>query len=157
MQKVTPFLWFDNNLEEALDFYSSIFPSVTIHSVSHMPDMGPNEPGGMIMATFEILGQEFKALNGGPLFKFTEAISFFIECEDQAEVDHYWNSLTANGGEESQCGWVKDRFGLSWQIVPKALGELMSDPDPAKAERVTRAMLKMQKLEIAKLYEAYIG
>lgn len=157
MQKITPFLWFDNNLEEAVSFYKNIFPQFKVISQSRMPDLGPNQPGGMVMAEFEIFGQPFKAINGGPYFKFTEAVSFFIECKDQAEVDHYWDTLVQDGGEHSQCGWLKDKFGVSWQVVPTALGELMGDPDPAKAQRVSQAMMSMTKLDISKLEEAHRG
>lgn len=148
MKKITPFLWFDNQAEEAMNFYVSIFKNSKILSISP----GPN--GTVFTVTFELDGQEFTALNGGPEFKFTEAISFFVNCETQAEVDELWEKLLA-GGEESQCGWLKDKFGLSWQIVPTALGELLGDPNPVKSQRVMQAMLKMKKIEIAGLMRAY--
>ena len=148
MKKISPFLWFENQAEEAMNFYLSIFKNSKILSVSP----GPN--GKAFTVTFELDGQEFIALNGGPNFKFTEAISFFVKCETQAEVDELWEKLSA-GGEEGQCGWLKDKYGLSWQIVPSTLGELMSDPDPAKSQRVMQAMLKMKKIDIAGLQQAY--
>ena len=148
MQKITPFLWFDDQAEEAMNFYVSVFKNSKILSVSPEPN------GKAFTVTFELDGQEFIALNGGPNFKFTEAISFFVNCETQAEVDELWEKLSA-GGEEGQCGWLKDKYGLSWQIVPSTLGELMSDPDPAKSQRVMQAMLKMKKIDIAGLQQAY--
>jgi predicted 3-demethylubiquinone-9 3-methyltransferase (glyoxalase superfamily) len=151
VQKITPFLWFDNDGEEAIRFYTSIFPN------SRMKDSMPGPDGGFFTGTFELNGQEFMALNGGPQFKFTEAISLFVHCETQEEVDDYWAKLTAGGGEESQCGWLKDKYGLSWQIVPNALGELLGDPDREKAGRVMQAMLKMRKIDIAKLKAAAAG
>lgn len=154
MQKITPFLWFDNNAEEAVHFYTSIFKDSKIDNISHYGESGPGPAGSVMMANFKLNGQEFYALNGGPEFKFTEAISFFITCEDQAEVDYYWEKLS-EGGEPQQCGWLKDKFGLSWQIVPKQLGELMGDKDPARANRVMQAMLKMVKIDIAGLQKAY--
>jgi predicted 3-demethylubiquinone-9 3-methyltransferase (glyoxalase superfamily) len=141
MNKITPFLWFDGRAEEAARFYSSIFPDAEITDVSPM------------IVNFRLAGQEFMALNGGPEFKFNEAVSFFVSCETQAEVDHYWDKLS-EGGSVQQCGWLKDKFGLSWQIVPTALGELMGDPDPARSQRVLQAMLKMVKLDIAGLKAA---
>ncbi len=149
MQKITPFLWFDNNAEEAIQFYVGIFKDSKILNVNRMGD-----GGAVLTATFQLEGQEFMALNGGPLFKFTEAISLFVSCETQAEVDTLWQKLTA-GGEESRCGWLKDKFGLSWQIIPKALGELMGDPDPVKAQRVMQAMLQMNKIDIQTLKAAH--
>ena len=149
MNKITPFLWFDTQAEEAMNFYVSVFKNSKVHNVSRGPD------GKAFTVSFELNGQEFMGLNAGPQFKFNEAVSFFVNCEDQAEVDYYWETLTADGGEESMCGWVKDKFGLWWQIVPKALGELMSDPDPARAQRVTQAMLQMQKIVVADLERAY--
>jgi predicted 3-demethylubiquinone-9 3-methyltransferase (glyoxalase superfamily) len=154
MQKITPFLWFDNQAEDAARHYTSIFKNSRITSLSRFPE-GASMPAGMVMtATFELDGQEFSALNGGPEFKFNEAISFYVHCQDQAEVDYYWEKLS-DGGEEGQCGWLKDRFGVSWQVVPDALGELLGDPDPEKAKRVTQAMLQMKKLDIAGLRPAY--
>lgn len=149
MQKITPFLWFDNNAEEAIQFYVGIFKDSKILNVNRMGD-----GGAVLTATFQLEGQEFMALNGGPMFKFTEAISLFVSCETQAEVDTLWQKLT-EGGEESRCGWLKDKFGLSWQIIPKALGELMGDPDPVKAQRVMQAMLQMNKIDIQTLKAAH--
>jgi predicted 3-demethylubiquinone-9 3-methyltransferase (glyoxalase superfamily) len=137
MQKITPFLWFDTQAEEAVQFYTSIFKNAKVGKVARYGDAGPGPKGSVMTATFEIEGQPFIALNGGPLFKFTEAISFVVNCVDQAEVDELWEKLSA-GGEKSRCGWLKDRFGVSWQIVPTVLGELMSDPDPAKSRRSCR-------------------
>ena len=156
MQKITPFLWFDNQAEEAANFYVSIFKNSKILGVSHFGEAGPGPAGTVLTVTFQLDGQEFTALNGGPHFTFTEAISFFVNCETQQEVDELWAKLTA-GGEESMCGWLKDKYGLSWQIVPKALMELMQDEDPVKARRVTEAMLQMRKIDIAKLQQAYEG
>jgi predicted 3-demethylubiquinone-9 3-methyltransferase (glyoxalase superfamily) len=148
MEGITPFLWFDNQAGEAMEFYTSLFPNSRI--VETMP--GPD--GNLLAGTFMLDGREYMALNGGPEFKFTEAISLFVKCQDQAEVDHYWDALTADGGEESQCGWLKDRYGLSWQIVPNRLMELLGDPNRETAGRATQAMLKMQKIDVAKLEEA---
>lgn len=142
MQKIIPFLWLDNQAEDAAKHYISIFKSSKITSVSPM------------MVTFELDGQPFMALNGGPAFKFTEAISLFVSCETQQEVDELWDKLSA-GGSTSQCGWLKDKYGLSWQIIPKALGELMGDPDPGKSGRVMQAMMQMTKIDIAALRQAY--
>lgn len=154
MQKITPFLWFNDNAEEAVDFYVSIFKNSKVLSVSRYGEGAPR-PAGMVMSvTFQLDGQEFMALNGGPEFKFTEAVSFHVACETQAEVDAYWDRLTAGGGEPGPCGWLKDRFGLSWQIVPTALGELLGDPDPERSKRVMEAMLKMSKLDIEALRKA---
>ncbi len=149
MKKITPFLWFDDQAEEAMRFYVSVFRDSKVLEVSP----GPN--GKAMSVRFELEGQEFMGLNAGPQFKFTEAISFFVDCRDQAEVDALWTKLSAGGGEEGSCGWVKDRFGLWWQVVPKALGELMGDPDRAKAKRVVDAMLKMKKIDVAGLRRAY--
>ena len=158
MQKITPFLWFDNQAEEAVNFYTSLFKNSKIENVARYDEAGAKvsgRPKGSVMTmTFQLNGQEFNALNGGPQFKFTEAISFFVNCETQAEVDELWNKLT-EGGEEVQCGWLKDKYGLSWQIVPTALGELMGDKDPEKAQRVMQAMLQMKKIDIAGLKRAY--
>ena len=156
MQKITPFLWFDNQAEEAMNFYVSIFKNSKVVSVSRYGEAGPGPAGSVMTATFVLDGQEFTALNGGPHFKFTEAISFYVNCRDQQEVDDLWNKLL-EGGEESQCGWLKDKFGLSWQIVPAVLGELMGDKDAEKAARVTKAMLQMKKIDIAALKRAYDG
>ncbi len=155
--KITPFLWFDNNAEEAANFYTSIFQNSKILSVSRYGEGSPGgQPGTVMTISFILDGQPFTALNGGPHFKFTEAISFFVNCDTQEEVDKLWEKLTESG-EESQCGWLKDKFGVSWQIVPTALGELLGDPDPEKSKRVMQAMLQMHKIEIAKLHQAYEG
>jgi predicted 3-demethylubiquinone-9 3-methyltransferase (glyoxalase superfamily) len=154
MQKITPFLWFNDQAEEAMNFYASIFKNSKVVSVNRYGDAGPGPAGTVMTATFQLDGQEFMALNGGPEFKFTEAISFFVNCETQEEVDELWQKLS-EGGEEGPCGWLKDKFGLSWQIVPKALGEMLSDPDPAKSQRVMQAMLQMKKIEIPLLEQAY--
>lgn len=151
MNKITPFLWFDYQAEDAMNFYVSVFKNSKAGQVSRGPD------GKVFTVTFNLDGQEFMALNAGPQFKFNEAISFFVDCKTQQEVDYYWTTLSADGGEESMCGWVKDKFGLWWQIVPSVLGELMNDPDPEKAQRVTQAMLKMRKIDIAGLRQAYDG
>lgn len=151
MQKITPFLWFEDNCEEAMKFYTSVFKDAKI--VSTMP--GPD--GKVMTGTMELFGQQFMVLNGGPQFKFTEAVSFFVSCEDQAEVDEYWEKLTADGGEESQCGWLKNKYGLSWQIIPKALGECLGDPDREKAGRAMQAMLGMKKIVVADLEKARDG
>jgi predicted 3-demethylubiquinone-9 3-methyltransferase (glyoxalase superfamily) len=157
MQKIVPFLWFNDNAEEAINFYTSIFKNSKITKVTRCGDAGPGPKGTVMTATFQLEGQDFYALNGGPHFKFTEAISLFVNCETQAEVDDLWTKLLAGGGKESQCGWLKDRFGLSWQIVPTALGRMLNDPDPEKAKRVMQAMLQMVKIDIAKLQAAYEG
>ena len=151
MKKIRPFLWFDDNAEEAMHFYVSIFKNSKVLSVS------PGPEGKAMSVTFELDGQEFMGLNAGPQFKFNEAVSFFVDCEDQAEVDELWSRLLEGGGEESMCGWLKDRFGLWWQIIPKALMELMGDEDRTKADRVMQAMLKMQKIDVAGLERAYAG
>jgi predicted 3-demethylubiquinone-9 3-methyltransferase (glyoxalase superfamily) len=149
MPKITPFLWYDNNAQEAANFYTSIFKSAKVLNVNRMD-------GKVLTVTFEIEGQHFMALNGGPLFPFTEAFSIFVSCDTQEEVDNYWNKLLA-GGTPSRCGWLKDKYGLSWQIIPKALMELMTDPDPEKSNAVFQAMMKMQKIVIADLKKAYEG
>jgi len=154
VQKITPFLWFDNNAEEAMNFYVSIFKNSKVISVARYGDAGPGPKGSVMTANFHIDGQEFVALNGGPHFKFTEAISFVVNCETQQEVDEFWEKLSA-GGEESRCGWLKDKYGLSWQIVPTILPRLLQDKDPAKAKRVMEAMLQMNKIDIKKLKQAY--
>lgn len=153
MQKITPFLWFDTQAEEAASFYASIFPNSKILKTARFGDAGPGPKGGVMTVVFELDGQRMIALNGGPQFKFTEAISLSVDCKDQAEVDHYWNRLL-QGGKESQCGWLKDRYGLSWQVNPTILGELLADPDAKKAKRVMEAMLKMKKIDIAALRAA---
>ncbi len=154
MQKITPFLWFDDQAEEAANFYVSIFKNSKIVNIVRYGEAGPGPAGTIMTVAFELNGQEFTALNGGPEFKFTEAISFFVNCESQQEVDELWEKLS-EGGEEGPCGWLKDKYGLSWQIVPTVLGEMLNDPDPAKAQRVTKAMLQMQKIDIAGLKQAY--
>lgn len=155
MQKISPFLWFDNNAEDAMKLYTSVFKNAKILSETHYVEGGPGPAGTLMTAAIELEGQHFTLLNGGPQYKFTEAISFVVDCTTQEEVDYYWEKLTANGGEEGPCGWLKDQFGVSWQIVPRALPELMNDPNPAKAQKVVQAMLQMKKIEIAKLQEAY--
>ncbi len=153
MHKITPCLWFDRQAEEAMNFYVSLFKNSKVTSVSRYGPGAPRPEGTVMMVTAELDGQPVMALNAGPEFKFTEAISFYVNCETQTEVDELWAKLT-EGGEESQCGWLKDRFGLSWQIVPKALGEMLSDPDRGKAQRVMEAMLKMRKIDTAVLKQA---
>jgi predicted 3-demethylubiquinone-9 3-methyltransferase (glyoxalase superfamily) len=154
MQKITPYLWFNDQAEEAMNFYTSIFKNSKIVNLSRYGEGGPGPQGTVMSATFQLEGQEFMVLNGGPQFKFTEAISFFVSCKTQEEVDDLWGKLS-EGGEEGPCGWLKDKFGLSWQIIPTLLGELLGDPDPAKAQNVMQAMLQMKKIESAKLKEAY--
>ena len=156
MQKITPFLWFDNQAEEAVKFYTSIFKNSKIGTMARYGEAGPGPAGSVMTASFQLEGQEFVALNGGPMFKFTEAISFVVYCETQEEIDHYWNSLL-KGGTPSQCGWLKDQFGLSWQIVPTALSKLVSSKDPETSRRVMQAMLKMVKMDIKKLEDAAAG
>jgi predicted 3-demethylubiquinone-9 3-methyltransferase (glyoxalase superfamily) len=157
MQKIKPCLWVDDRIEEAVNFYVSVFKDGKILEMSRYGDAGPLPKGKVMVANFEIQGQEFMALNGGPQFKFSEAVSFYINCKDQAEVDYYWEQLTADGGEESMCGWLKDKFGLSWQIVPAALGWLVGGPDKAGAGRAMQAMLQMRKIIVADLEKAYAG
>jgi len=151
MKKITPFLWFETQAEEAMNFYVSLFKNSKVKDISRGAD------GKAFTVSFELDGQEFMGLNAGPQFKFNEAVSMYVNCEDQAEVDYFWDALTADGGEESMCGWLKDKYGLSWQIVPKQLTELMGDPDPEKSQRVMDAMLKMQKIIVADLQKAYDG
>ena len=153
MQKITPFLWFDGNAEEAVNYYISIFGDSEIVNVDRYGEEGPGPKGSVMSLTFRLGSQEFMALNGGPYFSFTPAISFFVHCETQEEVDNFWERLS-EGGEQEQCGWLKDKFGVSWQIVPNALGELLHDKDPEKAKRVMAAMLKMHKLDIEGLKQA---
>jgi len=157
MQKIAPFLWFDTQAEEAAELYVSLFPDSRIDGVTRYGDAGPGVPGSVMVVSFTLGGQQFSAINGGPVYAFTPAVSFSVSCDDQDEVDRYWNALTADGGEPVQCGWLTDRFGLSWQIVPRRLGELLGDPDPERVRRVTEAMLKMIKLEIAQLERAADG
>ena len=154
MQKITPMLWFDNNAEEAVNLYTSVFKDAKLGRMARYGKEGPGPEGAVMTAEFELFGQKFVALNAGPMFKFNEAISFVVNCENQEEVDYYWNKLTANGGQESMCGWLKDKFGLSWQITPTILSQLASGPDKQKAGRVMQAMMKMKKIDIAKLEEA---
>jgi predicted 3-demethylubiquinone-9 3-methyltransferase (glyoxalase superfamily) len=156
MPKITPFLWFDNQAEEAANFYVSVFKNSKIGDVSRYGEGGPGPAGQAMVVAFELDGKKFNALNGGPHFTFSEAVSFVVDCEDQAEVDHFWNTLSA-GGKTSQCGWLKDRYGLSWQIVPTALPRILSNPDPVKARRAMDAMMKMTKLDIAALEAAAEG
>jgi predicted 3-demethylubiquinone-9 3-methyltransferase (glyoxalase superfamily) len=153
MPSITPSLWFDNNLEEAAEFYISVFPNSRIEALNRYTDAGPGRPGAVMSGTFVLDGARFFAINGGPQFRFSEAVSFSVNCEDQDEVDYYWDRLT-DGGQESQCGWCKDRYGLSWQIVPHRLFELLSDADPARAQAATKAMLGMRKIVIADLEQA---
>ena len=152
-QKITPFLWFNNQAEEAANFYVGVFPNSKIAKVVRYGAAGPGPPGSVITVEFVLDGRDFVALNGGPLFQFTEAISFVVNCQTQVEVDHYWERLAA-GGSQVQCGWLKDKFGLSWQVVPTALPELLSNPDPEKSQRVMRTMLGMKKLDLRALIEA---
>ena len=153
-QKITPFLWFNDNAEEAMNFYVSIFKDSKVLSVSRCGDAGPGPKGSVMSCTFELNGQLFMALNGGPHFSFTPAISMFVNCESQEEVDDLWERLSA-GGKKERCGWLTDKFGISWQIIPSALGQLLADKDPQKSQRVMKAMLQMTKIEISKLKEAY--
>jgi len=158
---ITPCLWFDAEAEDAAKLYVSIFPNSKIDTVSRFPDAGQDvhgKPAGSVMVVaFELDGQPFTALNGGPQFKHSEAVSFQVMCETQGDVDHYWNALTANGGEEGPCGWLKDKYGVSWQVVPTAIPRMMSDPDPAKPARVMQAFMQMKKMDIAALERAYRG
>jgi predicted 3-demethylubiquinone-9 3-methyltransferase (glyoxalase superfamily) len=154
MQKITPFLWFDGKAEEAMNFYVSIFKNSKVLSVTRYGDAGPGPKGSVMAATFELDGQEFFALNGGPHFTFSPAISFFVKCETQQEVDAFWEKLS-EGGQKQRCGWLKDKFGVSWQIVPTVLGTMLRDKDAARSSRVMKAMLQMDKLDIAGLQQAY--
>jgi predicted 3-demethylubiquinone-9 3-methyltransferase (glyoxalase superfamily) len=154
-QKITPCLWFNQEAEEAANLYVSLFKDSKILSMSRYGDAGPGPKGSVMVVEFQLAGQKFQALNGGPAFSFTEAISMSVSCDSQEEVDMLWSKLTANGGKESQCGWLKDRYGLSWQIVPKRFIELMKDKEPKRTQRVVQAMLTMKKFDIARLEEAY--
>jgi predicted 3-demethylubiquinone-9 3-methyltransferase (glyoxalase superfamily) len=156
MQKITPFLWFDGCAEEAMNHYVSIFKNSKAGSAMRYGDAGPGPKGAVMSVTFQLDGHEFFALNGGPQFKFTEAISLFVSCETQQEVDYFWDRLGA-GGQTNRCGWLKDKFGLSWQVVPAALGQMLRDPDTARATRVMKVMMTMEKLDIARLQKAYAG
>ncbi|MFI8907224.1 VOC family protein [Streptomyces albidoflavus] len=157
MQKITTNLWFDGQAEEAAAFYTALFEDARILGVERFTEAGPGEPGSVVTVTFRLAGQEFVAINGGPEFTFTEAISLSVDCQTQEEVDRYWEALTADGGEEVQCGWLKDKYGLSWQIVPRALVELLASSDREAAARATRAMLEMKKLDIQALRDAAAG
>jgi predicted 3-demethylubiquinone-9 3-methyltransferase (glyoxalase superfamily) len=157
MQKITPFLWFNGDAEHAAKFYTSIFPKSKIRKVTRYGDAGPGQRGSVMTVEFEIAGQKFIALNGDSQFKFNESVSFMVHCKTQAEVDRYWKKLTAGGGKEVACGWLKDKYGLCWQIVPTVLLELISSKDAAKSQRAMRAMMNMVKLDIAKLKQAYRG
>lgn len=154
MKKITPSLWFDNQAEAAAKFYTSMFKDSRITSLTRYGKAGPGPEGSVLTVTFQLAGQEFMALNGGPQFKFTEAISFIVNCETQDEVDEFWQALS-EGGETQECGWLKDRYGVSWQIMPTGLVEMIGDPDPAKSERVMSALHQMQKLDIERLKQAY--
>lgn len=156
-QKITTFLWFDDRAEEAMEFYTSLFADSEVVEVTRHGPGGPGPEGALFHGTFRLAGQEYMALNGGPMFRFTEAVSLFVRCDSQDEIDRLWSALTADGGEESMCGWLKDRFGLSWQIVPSRLGELLGGDDPAASRRATQAMLGMRKLDIAALEAARRG
>ena len=156
MQKITPFLWFNDNAEEAVKFYISLFKNSKIETVSRYGDASAGPKGTVMTISFQLEGQEFMALNGGPVFTFSPATSFFVDCETQQEVDLLWEKLS-EGGEQQQCGWLRDRFGITWQIVPSILGKLTGDPDPVKSQRVMQAMLQMHKLDIAGLQRAYDG
>ena len=161
-QKIVPYLWFDKEAEEAATLYVDLFKSrpgtpageSKVIEVNRYTEAGPGEPGSAMVVSFELDGEEFTALNGGPQFNFTEAVSFLVRCESQDEVDYFWNALTADGGEESQCGWLKDRFGLSWQVIPNRLMELLGDPDPGRSQRSMQAMLQMRKIDVAELERA---
>jgi predicted 3-demethylubiquinone-9 3-methyltransferase (glyoxalase superfamily) len=156
MQKISPFLWFDTEAEEAMNFYTSVFKNSKTGDIIRYGDAGPGPKGSVLTAAFELEGVQFTALNGGPHFKFNEAISFHIDCASQDEVDYYWDKLS-DGGQIQQCGWLKDKFGVSWQVVPSVLPRMLSDGDAAKAERVMRVMMTMKKLDIAELEKAYRG
>lgn len=157
MQKIVPFLWFDDNLEEAMQFYTSVFKNSEIKDVMYQGKEGPGAEGSILAGNFVIEGQEFAGLNGGPLFKFNESVSFYVKCDTQEEIDYYWEKLIENGGQESACGWLKDKFGLSWQITPPILPQYLRDPDRKKADRVMVAMMKMRKIIIKDIEEAYEG
>ena len=154
MQKITPFLWFDGNAEEAVNFYTSTLKNSRIVNMSRYGEGAPAPKGTVISATFILEGQEFMALNGGPMFTFSPAISFFVKCETQEEIDTLWEKLSA-GGKKERCGWLKDKFGMSWQIIPPILGEMLQDKDPQRAQRVVQAMMQMDKIDIKKLKQAY--
>jgi len=157
MQKITPFLWFDNQAEEAVNFYTGIFANSKILDISHYGEAGPGPAGAVMTISFQIEGQNFVALNDGPVYHFTPAISFVVDCKTQEEVDRLWDRLTADGGEPGQCAWLTDKYGISWQIVPDRLVALLTDPDPVRANRVMQAMLTMTRIDIATLEAAYAG
>jgi predicted 3-demethylubiquinone-9 3-methyltransferase (glyoxalase superfamily) len=158
MPKITPNLWFDGNAEEAANFYVSLLPDSRVETVSRSPADNPSTPAGaVLMVDFTLAGQRFTGINGGPQFAFSEAVSFVIDCEDQAEVDRLWDALTEGGGSAGQCGWLKDRYGLSWQVIPRQLGEMLGDPDQARAGRAMEAMLRMTKIDIAEMRSAFEG
>lgn len=154
MKKITPFLWFDGKAEEAMKFYTTVFKNSKVLDVSYYPEGGPAPAGSVMTATFEINGQEFIGLNAGPMFKFNEAVSFYIECETQEEIDYYWEKLTADGGRPSQCGWLKDKFGLSWQVASNAMLEVWQSADKERATRAMQAMMKMTKIDLKAFLEA---
>ncbi len=154
-QKITTFLWFNQEAEEAANFYVSLFKDSKILSVSRYGEGGPGPKGSAMVVEFQLAGQRFQALNGGPVFKFTEAISLMVDCDSQEEVDRLWSKMTADGGQESQCGWLKDKYGLSWQIIPNRFMEMMRSKDPKRTQRVVQAMMKMKKFDLARLEEAY--
>jgi predicted 3-demethylubiquinone-9 3-methyltransferase (glyoxalase superfamily) len=155
-QKIIPNLWFDSQAEQAAEFYTSVFEDSRILGTTRYPEGSPGEPGTVMTVEFELRGQRFVGINGGPMFPFTEAVSFQVDCEDQAQVDYFWERLS-DGGEEGQCGWLKDRFGLSWQVVPQGMEALFADPDPARAQRAVQAMMGMSKLDLSALREAADG
>jgi predicted 3-demethylubiquinone-9 3-methyltransferase (glyoxalase superfamily) len=157
MPKIIPNLWFDTEAEEAAAFYVSVFPNSRVTGVTHYPEDAPREAGMVMTVEFELDGQRFVGINGGPEFTFSEAVSFQIDCADQAEIDRYWSLITADGGSEGPCGWAKDKFGLSWQVVPTGMDEVFSDPDPERARRAMAAMLKMGKIDLAELQRAAAG
>ncbi|MER7706719.1 VOC family protein [Kitasatospora sp. NPDC097605] len=157
MQQITPCLWYDDQAEEAARYYTSVFPNSRITEVTHYTEAGPGTPGAVLTVAFELDGRPFVALNGGPIFPFTEAVSLQVQCDDQAEVDRLWAALLEGGGQESQCGWLKDRWGLSWQVTPRILIDLVSGPDRDKAARVTRAMLSMRRIDVQQLLDAAEG
>ncbi|MEP6699283.1 MAG: VOC family protein [Verrucomicrobiota bacterium] len=157
MQKITPFLWFDGQAEEAVNFYVSVFKNAQVTGMTRCGEEGPGPKGSVLTVAFELDGQRFVALNGGPQFKFTEAVSFVVNCESQEEIDYYWEKLTAGGGKEVECGWVKDKYGLSWQVVPTKLWAWMQDSDPLRSQRVMHALMQMKKFDLAALQRAYEG
>lgn len=157
MQKITPFLWFDDQAEEAARFYASIFDNSKVGSMTHYSEGGPRPKGTVMTVEFQLDGQDFVALNGGPMFKFTEALSLSVSCSDQKEIDYFWQKLAAGGGRYQPCGWLKDKYGLSWQVTPKTLPAMLQDEDPAKAQRVMNAVMEMEKIDLATLEKAYQG